>query len=62
MPFILKGLVTKIDTKQAQVHKLNIQSRLTEAKNRFDIAIAYLKFLTSNEKIEDVKSLRAGKC
>ncbi|RXJ70019.1 transporter [Halarcobacter ebronensis] len=55
--FYNEGLVTKIDKKQAQVHELNIKSRLTEAKNRFDIAIAYLKFLTSNENIDDVKDL-----
>jgi outer membrane protein TolC len=57
--FYKEGLVTKIDTKQAKVHQLNIQSKLNEIKNRFDLAIAYLRFLTSNENIEDVKDLKA---
>ncbi len=59
--FYKEGLVTKIDTKQAQVHALNTQSKLTEAKNRFYIAIAYLKFLSSNENITNVKELKGFK-
>jgi len=56
--FHKEGLVTKIDTKQAKVYELNIQSRLNEAQNRFDLAIAYLRFLSSNEDIDDVKGLK----
>lgn len=56
--FYKEGLVTKIDTKQAKVHQLNIQSRLSQAQNRFQLAIAYLQFLTSNENIKDVKNLK----
>jgi len=56
--FYKEGLVTKIDKKQARVRELNVQSRLTEAFNKFDIALAYLKFLTSNKDINDVKSLK----
>lgn len=56
--FHKEGLVTKIDKKQARVRELNVQSRLTEAFNKFDIAIAYLKFLTSNDKITDVKQMK----
>ena len=56
--FYKEGLVTKIDKKQARVHELNVQSKIIEAKNKFEIAIAYLRFLTSNENIEDVKKLK----
>ena len=59
--FYKEGLVTKIDTKQARVHALNVQSKITEANNKFDLAIAYLKFLTSNNNIKDVKSLKLFK-
>lgn len=59
--FHKEGLVTKIDTKEAQVHLLNIQSNLTEAKNKFDIAIAYIRFLTLNENIKDIKDLKSFK-
>jgi len=50
-----EGYVTNIDVKQAQVYDMKINSMLLEAKNKHSLAIAYLKFLTSNEKITDVK-------
>lgn len=56
--FYKEGLVTKIDKKQARVYELNIQSKLTQARNRFEIALAYLKFLSSNENLNDVKDLK----
>lgn len=56
--FYKEGLVTKIDTKQARVQELNVQSKVIEASNNFDLALAYLRFLTSNEKIKDVKLLK----
>ncbi|XPV69947.1 MAG: TolC family protein [Halarcobacter sp.] len=59
--FYKEGYVTKIDVKQAKVHQLNIQSKLTEAENRFSLALAYLKFLTSNDNIDDVKDLKIVK-
>ena len=59
--FYKEGLVTKIDKKQARVHELNIQSKIIEANNKFELALAYLKFLSSNEKIYDVKSLKLFK-
>lgn len=56
--FHKEGLVTKIDVKQAKVHELNVNSRLIEAQNSFDIAISYLKFLTTDDAITDVKSMK----
>ena len=55
--FHKEGLVTKIDVKQAKVHELNINSKQLEAQNKFDIALTYLKFLTSNDQITDVQEL-----
>ena len=56
--FHKEGLVTKIDVKQAKVHKLNVKTQLIKAQNRFDLAISYLRFLTTNHKINDVKDLK----
>ena len=56
--FYQEGLVTKIDFKQAQVHYSKINTKHLEASNKFKLAIAYLKFLTSNDKINDVKNLQ----
>ena len=53
-----EGLVTKIDVKQAQVYELNINSQLIQAQNNFDLSIAYLKFLTSNDNITNVQDLK----
>lgn len=58
LAFHKEGFVTKIDVKQAKVHKLNINSKLLETQNNFHLAIAYLKFLSSNENIKDVKELK----
>ena len=56
--FYQEGLVTKIDFKQAKVHYSKINTKHLEARNKFELAIAYLKFLTSNDKINDVKNLQ----
>ncbi|WP_151949086.1 TolC family protein [Aliarcobacter butzleri] len=55
--FHKNGLVTKIDVNEAKVYQLNINSTLTEAKNNFNLALAYLKYLTSNENITDIENL-----
>ena len=60
--FHKEGLVTKIDVKQATVHELNVNSKLIEAQNNFDVAIAYLKFLTSDETISDVFNMKHIYC
>jgi outer membrane protein TolC len=53
-----EGLVTSIDVKQAQVYDMGVDSQYAEAQNKFDLAISYLKFLTSDENIDDVKDFR----
>ena len=57
-----EGLVTKIDVKQAKVYELNTNTKLIEAQNQFDLAIAYLRFLTSNQNISDVNELKNIYC
>lgn len=49
-----EGYVTSIDVKQAKVYDMKINSMLIESKNRYSLAIEYLKFLTSDSTITDV--------
>jgi len=50
-----EGLVTKIDLNQAQVHDLDINAKLKEAKNRVLLSHSYLSFLIDKE-VTSVKS------
>jgi outer membrane protein TolC len=52
-----EGLVTKIDVNEAKVYESNINSQLLEAKNNFQLALAYLGFLSSDDSISDVENL-----
>lgn len=52
-----EGLTTKIDVNEAKVYELNINSQLIEAKNNFQLALAYLRFLSSVDSISDVQNL-----
>ena len=58
LEFHKNGLVTKIDVNQAKVYMLNVNSKLVEAENNFNLSLAYLKFLTSNELISDVEGIQ----
>lgn len=60
--FHKEGLVTKIDVKQAKVYELNTNTKLIDAQNKFDLAIAYLRFLTSKDDIKDVSELKYIYC
>ncbi|MGE4461744.1 MAG: TolC family protein [Arcobacter sp.] len=55
--FHKEGFVTKIDVNEAKVYELNINASLIEAKNNFQLALAYLRFLSSNDEINDVQEL-----
>ena len=55
--FHKEGLVTKIDVNEAKVYESNINSQLIEAKNNFLLSLEFLKFLTSNEEINDIQNL-----
>ena len=58
MAFHKEGLVTKIDVNEAKVYEANINSQLLESKNNFQLALAYLSFLSSDETITDVQELK----
>jgi outer membrane protein TolC len=49
-----EGLVTSIDVKQAQVYDMGVDASIIEAQNRYELAISYLRFLTTDENITDV--------
>jgi len=51
-----EGLVTSIDVKQAKVHDLGVDAQIIEAKNKYALAIAYLKFLMNDDSFTDVNS------
>lgn len=54
-----EGLVTNIDVKQAQVYDMGVEAQKIEAQNRFELAIAYLRFLTSDYEISDVGDFKS---
>ncbi len=47
-------LARVIDVKQSQMARQTIKGQLSDARSKFDIAIAYLRFLTDDETIDDV--------
>jgi len=49
-----EGLVTQIDVKQAKVYDMGVDASIIESTNRYELALAYLRFLTTDEKISDV--------
>ena len=53
-----EGLVTSIDVKQAKVYDMGVDASIIESKNRYDLAMSYLKFLTSDDKISDVSGFK----
>lgn len=56
--FHKNGLVTKIDVNEAELYFLNTNSNLIEAENNFKLSLAYIRYLTSNENINDVENLQ----
>lgn len=53
-----EGLVTSIDLKQAKVYDMGVDAEIIKSKNRYELAIAYLRFLTSDKNISDVASFK----
>ena len=53
-----EGLVTSIDVKQAKVYDMGVDASMIESKNRYDLAISYLRFLTSDKNITDVAEFK----
>jgi len=53
-----EGLVTSIDVKQAKVYDMGVDASMIESKNRYDLAMSYLRFLTSDKHITDVAEFK----
>ncbi len=53
-----EGLVTQIDVKQASVQDLNVNAKVRDAQNQYDLAMAYLRFLTNDKNISDIKDFK----
>jgi len=53
-----EGLVTSIDVKQAKVYDMGIDSNSISAKNRYELALSYLRFLTTDTNISDVQAFK----
>ncbi len=57
-----KRLTRIIDVKQAKMAYKSIDTKLKEAENKYDVAIAYLRFLTGDDTITDVGELKTAQC
>ena len=55
-----KRLTRIIDVKQAKMAYKSIDTKLKEAENKYQVAIAYLKFLTGDDTITDVGELKTS--
>ena len=53
-----EGLVTSIDVKQARVYDMGVDVAMIEAQNRYELALSYLRFLTTDNKITDVGTFK----
>ena len=51
----VEGYATTIEIDQAKVYDMQVNSMLLESQNQYSLAMAYLKFLTNNQQIKDVK-------
>ncbi len=57
-----EGIVTKIDVLQAKERDLQVNAQMIDAKNRYNLALANLKFLTSTSDINEVKDFKTVEC
>jgi outer membrane protein TolC len=53
-----EGYVAEIDVKQARVIDLKTNGMLLEAKSKYNLALAYLRFLTNTDDITDTKDFK----
>lgn len=51
-----EGFITQIDVKQAEAYDLDVDAKISEATKEFELALAYLKFLSQNNQISDVQN------
>jgi len=53
-----QGIIVKSDVLSAEAKDSEVDAKLIEANNRYRLALAYLRFLTGNDKIDDVKDFK----
>jgi outer membrane protein TolC len=53
-----EGLVTSIDVKQAKVYDLDIDAKIIQTQSKYELSIAYLRFLTDDNTIDDVSDFQ----
>ena len=53
-----QGIIVKSDVLSAQARDSEIDSKLIEANNKYKLALSYLKFLTGNSDIDNVKGFK----
>lgn len=53
-----EGMIVKSDVLSAKAKDSEIDVKMIQAQNKFDLALAYLQFLTGDNKITDVKDFK----
>ena len=57
LPNIMKAKSKSLDI--IALGDLGVDTKIIEANNRYELALSYLKFLTSNDTISDVESFKS---
>jgi outer membrane protein TolC len=53
-----QGMIVKSDVLSAEARESGVDAKMIEAKNQYNLALAYLRFLTGNNDITDVRDFR----
>ena len=53
-----QGMIVKSDVLSSESRDSDVNAKMIEAKNQYNLALAYLRFLTGNNEISDVKDFK----
>ena len=53
-----QGMIVKSDVLSAEARDSDVDAKMIEAKNQYNLAISYLRFLTGDDEITDVKDFK----
>jgi outer membrane protein TolC len=53
-----QGMIVQSDVLSAEARNSEVDAKMIEAKNQYNLALAYLKFLTGNNEISDVQDFK----
>jgi len=53
-----QGMIVNSDVLSAEARDSEVDAKMIEAKNQYNLALAYLRFLTGNSEITDVKDFK----